>query len=425
MLSRPVAGFSRVRRVSWLVVCGVLLLAGCGGSGDAPGTSTSVADLDRAAVAAAVPAPGGPAGSGGVVVRVGGMPITRSQLESRMAVMATSSSAPEGIVPVPPGFSGCIKGVERAAISTRAAPPTATGARAQCAAIYKQLVGEALKSLISGEWVIGWARELGVRVSDQEARRALEQLMATEFHSEANLRQFMVETHDNVYAMLFKRKVALAEAAIRARVKAKVGPVTNATLVKYYAENPARFHVNEQRDLGIVRTDKGAAAAARIERELAGGVSYAVMAKRLASEQPVYADDGRLTGIEPHTFAQESVNHAIFSAKPGVVIGPVQVQLQPHSEGHTEEQLRHIDGYYIFTVQKILPAHQVPLAQVKPALLRTLPALLEAHELSPLTARLSSKWRALTDCSHGFVVRKCRQFRPAPGEPPEAPETLG
>jgi hypothetical protein len=35
-----------------------------------------------------------------------------------------------------------------------------------------------------------------------------------------------------------------------------------------------------------------------------------------------------------------------------------------------------------------------------------------------------AKWRPRTDCRPGYIVETCRQFKPAPGEPPEDPYSL-
>ena len=100
------------------------------------------------------------------------------------------------------------------------------------------------------------------------------------------------------------------------------------------------------------------------------------------------------------------------------------MSLAPHFNGRSDQVVRSIDGYYLFTVTKVSPARELSLAEVKSQLAPILPKLLEKRATAALVAKLRPKWRALTNCTAGFVVLKCRQFRPAPGEPPEDAYTL-
>ena len=253
----------------------------------------------------------------------------------------------------------------------------------------------------------------------------VEREVVRRFRSEAGFRASLAETKENVPNLLFIAKVNLLEEKIRGKLNARIGALTHAELAQYYAEHRAQYYVREQRDMGLVRTKRSAAVAGRMKRELASGVSYAALAKRFAAEQPPYTKDGLLLGLEPHAFKEQSINDAIFSAKQGVLSGPVFLNVGPHFDHRSEQDIQNIRGYYLFTVDKIVPGHETPLSQVEPALKPILPILLEKREVAALVRRVRPKWRAMTDCSPGYVVLKCRQYRPSAAEPDnEDPYTL-
>jgi foldase protein PrsA len=353
------------------------------------------------------------------------MAITRSAVEHRMEVDADSGSPSEDVVPVAPGFTGCIAHMQAYARSSKSGRLSRVAAKAQCAELYGQQVENALQSLISDAWVKGWAQELGVHVSDREVRRETEREVTEQFRTEAKLRRFMRDSGETIPDLLSHKQERLLEEGIRDKVNAKIGPVTNAMIDEYYAENQAKYHVNEQRYVRIVVTKRGAVAAAQLKRELEHGVSYAAVAKRLEAEQlPIFHHGEIKEGLEPRSLGRTSLDRTVFTARPGLITGPVDLDVGPGFEDRSEQDIKDIDGYYIFTVTHITPAGETPLAQVKRALALELPTLLEKQELAKLIAKLRSKWRAITSCVPGYVVLKCRQYKPAPGERPEDPYTL-
>ena len=153
-----------------------------------------------------------------------------------------------------------------------------------------------------------------MRVSVEEVRHGLERLLGREFGTEAALHRFMRESDKTFPDMLFNEQERLLAQGIRNKLNAEIGPVTNATLARYYSENRAQYHVNEQRDLEMVLTKKGAAAAAKLKLELEHGVSYAAIARRLLPEQLPFIHRGVIDGLEPGALGETSLDHAVFSA---------------------------------------------------------------------------------------------------------------
>ncbi len=340
-----------------------------------------------------------------------------------MEVMAESSA--KRVLPVPPAFSGCI-----ARLEVLPATPVVGGGRASraqlkvdCEEAYKALLSRVLGRLISAEWVIGGAGELDIVAGDAEVRKSLQASLDEQFSSQAAFERFLRESGENVPDLLFAEREFILGNGIRAAVNARIGPVTPARVVGYYRENLSQFAVAEQRDLGFIRT-KSAGLAGRVERELRSGVSFASVARRFAGEQPVYADDGLLAGLEPHVFAEQALNDAIFGARAHVVSGPVRLDLRPGFDFRSERDIENIDGYYVFEVQSIKPAYVRPFAQVRAMIAKQLPVILEKRAIAKFIASWRRRWAAKTDCSPGFVIRKCRQYKPTPGEIPEDAYTL-
>ncbi len=403
----------------------VLGLAGCGSSHGVASNDSHVSDPVSTLVNSATVAPGGGEQSGSVVARVGNAVITKSALDGRMAIVAQGESPPENIIPVPPDFTACISRLaEYDRKSGNSAAATATAQlKKTCAALYEKLLKNSLEPLISGYWVIGGAAEDGLVVSDQSTKQLFSRAAQKQFRSAAKFRSFLAATGQNVPNLLFDEKVEILAGAIREKVYQALPPVTAASVARYYDENKPQFAVNEQRDLGILHT-KNAATANQIKRELQAGVSFASIAKRLGKEQPVYTREGLLPGLEPHAFAEKSLNDAIFSAKGHVVSGPIRVDLLPGFHYRTLADIRNINGYYIFEVEKIDPAHQETLAQVKATITQELPRILQRQAIAAYIKGWRARWRAKTDCSAGYVVRKCRQFKPSPTELPEDAYTV-
>lgn len=359
-----------------------------------------------------MPAPGGVAPSGVVVARVGAFVITQPELASRIAIDAHEEPRSERVVPVPPAYTSCIAYLRTHGESGgHAAAATTAQLKGRCSALHQRLVEDALKELITSYWQIGGARELRVPVSGNEASQALEKDLSTEFNSEAALEHYLKATGENIPDMLFSLQAQLAWNNIRSKLKASTGPVTAARIASYYAENKSRLMVEEQRDLWLVRTKRSAALARQIKQELQSGVSFASIAKRYAAEQPPYMREAFLSGLTPHVFAEPTLNDAIFSARRGVVTGPVRLELEPTFDHRSARDIRNIDGYYIFEVNKITPGYLPTLAQVKAKLAEELPRALQQSAVAAFKGSWIARWRAKTDCLPGLAVRECQQVR--------------
>ena len=112
---------------------------------------------------------------------------------------------------------------------------------------------------------------------------------------------------------------------------------------------------------------------------------------------------------------------AIFAAKPGVVSGPVYVDVVNELLLPTSHDIQSVDGYYVFEVKRVIPKHLKPFAQFKKSLSEELPEQLRQQTIAAWVAPWRAKWEAKTSCSPGFVIAKCSEYKRLPTEPPEIP----
>jgi len=271
---------------------------------------------------------------------------------------------------------------------------------------HEELVRLGLDSLISFEWVTGEAVDLGLGATDQEVRKQFEQRKAATFRNDAEFRQYLATSGKTVEDELSRVKSSLATERILQAVNAKVGPITQAQVVRYYDEHKSQFAVPERRDIEAIRTWTKAAIT-NAEREVRSGVSFASVAKRVSIDRPYNAKGGLMVGLVRGQ-EEKGFDEAIFAAKPNVLTGPLYLRKR----------------YYVFEVKKITPGRQESLAQVEATIRQQLPVELQRQALGEFIQAWRRKWIAKTDCSPGYVVQKCRQFRPDKRTVPEEPYSL-
>jgi parvulin-like peptidyl-prolyl isomerase len=373
--------------VTGLVALG---LAGCGGSGGkAVGAEREAGKLS-----------GDPPG---IVARVGGSVISGATFARSLA------AEQKGEVPlVPPQFTACVAHLKKRAAAVHAAGlPTLSDAelRKECGTRRQQLREEVLDRLISSDWVIGGARELGVDVGGQAVAADLASLKRGRFPTPARFQAFLASTGQTVGDLLFAERVQLDNEAIRAAIAGKVHPPTQARVAQYYEHHKKQYLVPETRDLEIVGTLTQAQAQA-VRREIASGKSFASVAKAQTATQPFHSKDGVVLGLVSGLYKEPSLNNAIFTARPGVLSGVIKTVI----------------GYYVFKLMRIHPAYQETLARVASQIRQDLPLELQREALVEFIKAWRAKWTARTDCSPGYVVRRCRQSKAAPTA--EDPYTL-
>jgi foldase protein PrsA len=347
---------------------------------------------------------GGIPGNAVVKVNEGGT-ITKSAFGHWMSVAAASSAATgqaasKPVVPEPPSYTACIAHLQATAPKPAKgqAPPTPAALKTQCEGQYKILSQEVLSFLISAEWVIGEAAHLGVKVSDKEVTKQLEQIKTQQFPKAADFEKFLASSGQTVSDLLLRVKLNLLSSKIQQKIaKAKANP-SQAEITKYYNENKQHFGTPEQRTVEIILT-KTEAAAKKAKQEVESGKSFASVAKRSSIDPTSKSNGGLLTGV---TKGQEekTLDAAIFSGKANVLSGPVTTPF----------------CYYVFEVKSITAGSQKTLAQSQSSIKQQLTATQQQTALSKFVKEFRTRWTGRTECRAGYVVMNCKGYK-APKTP--------
>jgi foldase protein PrsA len=339
---------------------------------------------------------------GNAVVQVGGTPITNTTFNHWLEVASASSATTPGakpVLPVPPNYTACIAHLQ--AITPKpakgVAPPTTAQLKSQCEQQYKSLQQEVLGFLISSQWVIGEAANLGVKVSDKEVKKQFETIKAQQFPKPAEFQKFLASSGQSVSDLLLRVKLNLLSSKIQAKISKSKATITQAEIEKYYNENKSHFGTPEKRDIAIILT-KTEAQANKAKQEVESGKSFASVAKSSSIDPTSKATGGLLKGVVKGQ-EEASLDKAVFTTTTHVLGGPVKTPF----------------GYYIYEVRTITPGNQQTLAQAQAAIKQQLTSTQQSTALSKFVTNFKKKWIAKTECRSGFVVLNCKEYKAPKG----------
>jgi hypothetical protein len=264
--------------------------------------------------------------------------------------------APGHSAPDPPHFTRC-------AARLQAQTPEAIKGELveECRGQYQELRQRALASLISQEWMIGEA-----------AQEKLEASGGT-----------------------VAEKARSAEAKIRSSLAHREPEITAPQVASYYRQNIARYEVREKRNINIVeRIQTKAEASDALKRVIRRNDMSKVAIRELFEDTPA---------AETVPW-KRAILKAIFSAKPHTLVGPLPLN----------------EKWCFFEVTHVTPRVVKPLAQAQASIKAQLAAEQQRRTLTQFIAAWRRRWLARTDCSQGYVVQKCRQYKgPQRSEAPD------
>jgi len=377
------------------------VLASCGGASHTTSSSASPPAPDPPPVSASAL----PAAPEGVVARVGPYTITQAAYNHAFAAEVDSEPSEKRAVPVPPDFTACISHLKAAA--TAGAPTSRASLKQECQKQYESLKERALDRLITNEWVIGAAKEIGFKVPEGAVEQNIAEFKRRNFPTEKKLHAYLLSIGQTLGDLIFQTRVEFSAEAIRRAIKRKVGSFPQARIVNYYDAHKSRYVVPENRDLQIVRTDTRAQALGA-KREIASGKSFASVVKKLGLKQPIFSKEGLVLGLKSGVYSEPVLNTAIFTAHLNKLSGPVHISL----------------GYYVFQVKRVHARRQKSLAEVEAGIKSKLPEKLQEQALAAYVAAWRARWSARTSCAPGYVVRRCKQYRVTASSPPDDAYTL-
>jgi hypothetical protein len=305
-----------------------------------------------------------------VVAQIAGKPITKGTLAHWVADLTPAKEVLD-----PPQFKACIAAREKT-------EQMGVGAISEkCRRRYTELQHQALQFLIAARWTIAEASARGLQPASGSGEAPLAQPVSLPIQ------------HISQGDLSFEGKVETATASLT-RPFERGGHVDNQQITSYYASHKQKFERPERYYFRIWETYANAAAA---ERDL----------RRLRSHKPVssasfpeFLDAGAPSNLIP---VRKQFAEAVFAARPHTLVGP-------------EPLLGH---YGFFELLRVRPRLATPLSHVRSQVKRMLIDERRDTGLRSFIAAWRRRWTARTDCSPGYVVQKCAQYKgtKAPEEP--------
>jgi foldase protein PrsA len=341
----------------------------------------------------------GACGSGvpsNAAVTVGNAKVLKVQVAHWLTVaqdtnyVGTNTAPPP--VPLPPDYTACVASMRKGAA------PGVTNAtlKADCRGSYNSLIQTVVQFLVEGIWIQGEAYDRDVHVTNAQVVKAFNTERAQEFPTTAKFNTFLAEAGTTVPDLEWRIRLALLQQAIVNKIKAQTAAVTSAQIAAFYNSHLPEFTQPERRNVEFVLV-ASAATAATVKSLLAGGASYATVAKRYSID-PTTKDSGGVTdGVEA---GEETplFSAAIFKASTGVLGGPVKTPF----------------GYYVFTVTKSTPGHSESLASERSSIKSQVASAADQKALTQLQDTFVPKWKKRTQCATGYVVLAiCANAAPA------------
>ena len=159
--------------------------------------------------------------------------------------------------------------------------PTQAELKSECEQQYTSLKQEVLGFLISSEWVIGEASNLGVKVSDAEVKKEFEKIKNEQFPKAAEFEKFLSTSGQSVSDLLLRVKLNMLSQKIQQKIAKEKKNVSEAEAQKYYNEHQSNYGSPEKRNVEIILT-KTEAQAQAAKKEIEGGKSFSDVAKKVS-----------------------------------------------------------------------------------------------------------------------------------------------
>ncbi|MDQ3722451.1 MAG: peptidyl-prolyl cis-trans isomerase, partial [Actinomycetota bacterium] len=344
------------------------------------------------------------------VASVEGETVTREQFSKWLGI-AASTSQPQGtgkVAYTPPDYASCVATKRTTAPKPAKGQPSQTDAqfKTQCKQEYEGLRDQVMQFLILEKWVTGEAEDQGINVSAAEADKQFAVEKKRSFPKEKDFQDFLKQSGMSLADAKFQVRFNTVYTELRKKAVNAADKVTDKAVSNFYDKNKARFATPATRDLRVVLT-KTEARANEAKKALESGQSWTAVARRFSIDQASKAQGGSLLGIAKGT-QEKSFDDAIFKAPKGQLTGPIKTQF----------------GYYLFQVQKTVPAKQQTLKDATPAIKQQLDAQNKQKADDAFNTALRKKWKARTSCADAYVMTQCENA-PAPKTSTAAPGGAG
>jgi foldase protein PrsA len=341
------------------------------------------------------------------VAKVGDTVIEKPAFQRRFALVAAYQ-----LRRAPPyrlsDFRSCAAFKQRAPAPAGSKPPSQANLVEACRSEYQQLRAAAMQSLVLAEWIDQEAATAHVRASQEEIDRALSTLERSQFGTRGEFKQFLQSSRVPASFFLEQARGQVLTDKLSKRAEGHARPITARDISGYYASHRKDYAIPEGRAMHVVVASSGSRARAA-RTALDRGRSWAVVAKAYSTDPPTAKDGGRASQFF-RTGTDKELDAAIFQAPKGAVRGPVQT----------------LNGWFVFEIDKVLPAREAPLARVRPDIMRKLREQRRQTAVSGYGQDFSARFRARTVCASGFEITECKNGPTTnPGNPGIQVDTSG
>jgi hypothetical protein len=244
----------------------------------------------------------------------------------------------------------------------------------------------ALGFLISSRWLIGQAAADGTPVS----KRAVERVLRgrREADGEELVRGLGSTGRTSADARL-EIEAELAVEAIRAPLLERASRITPRETLAYYRRHVISLGLGELRGVEIIEgLPSRAAALALVRRSTAASFSARALHEYLEL-------------ISTTDRQKAAVLRAIFTARPGVIGGPLR-----------------FNGWTVFVVTRIVPPRRLPFSQARASAAALLIAERRRSFIGAFFEGYRNRWISRTNCQPSYIVRGCAQYRGTTGPEP-------
>ncbi len=319
----------------------------------------------------------------GAVATVGDTVITRSAFVAQLRLEAARRAKGGTVVPYDfPRFDACAAAKRNA--------PNSSGGRQECKREFERLRPAAMKLLLQGEWLKQDAAARGLSLSAKELDAGVRKRQRVLGGTQSKRYQATLRSQGFTEQSLREsvRRALLIE-KIRKSVNDQVAAPSASQVAQFYEANKQAFALPERRDVRLVLA-RSEAKAEQAKRALADGESWEAVARRYSIDPASKDKGGKLKGYKRSKGAGE-LDDALFETPKGTLSGPLETQF----------------GWYVFIVEKIMPARQQPLKEVRGELKDYLRRQEQTRVLTEFSNDWVSRYQGRTACAEDFKVAGC------------------
>ncbi len=269
---------------------------------------------------------------------------------------------------------------------------------------YDELKDTTVNSLLETIWIQGLAAEEGLKVSEEDVAKELKKLKDQNFKSEKEFQDFLKTSKYTDQDVSERVKIQILSTKLQEQLGESSTEPSKGEIEEYYEEaKSTEFTTPPTRDARILivkKPQEAAAAKAALLKDHSEDAWKEVFKK--FSETPS-TTGGLQPGVTEEQYAGP-VGDAIFSAKVGEVLGPID-----YSTG----------GQVVFEVEKITPEKTQPLGEAEAQIKAQLSQRNQEEAFGQFVGDFQSLWRSRTFCADDYLVEKCANYE-SDGRPAEA-----